>query len=198
MQSFKKSFDHLVSGNQSQLILGIIFVLYILLNVHTPSFLAGSVDTIFGKVLVVAIAVVIFMKTNPVIGVLGLVVAYQVIKTASVTTGTYALRHYLPSEKSKFREMQSFNEEHIQEAQVEQAQAEQVMHNAQQQQERSDEYQAEMKMKQEMQAITHKDGALEVHMVAQMAPLVMNGGDSPLTYSPVLDAQHSAASLHEL
>ena len=193
MQSFKKSFDHLVSGNQSQLILGIIFVLYILLNVHTPSFLAGSVDTIFGKVLVVAIAVVIFMKTNPVIGVLGLVVAYQVIKTASVTTGTYALRHYLPSEKSKFREMQTFNEETIQEVQ-----AEQVMHNAQQQQERSEEYQAEMKMKQEMQAITHKDGALEVHMVAQMAPLVMNGGDSPLTYSPVLDAQHSAASLSEL
>lgn len=193
MQSFKKSFDHLVSGNQSQLILGIIFVLYILLNVQTPSFLASSVDTIFGKVLVVAIAVVIFMKTNPVIGVLGLVVAYQVIKTASVTTGTYALKHYLPSEKSKFREMQTFNEETIQEVQ-----AEQVMHNAQQQQERSDEYQAEMKMKQEMQAITHKDGALEVHMVAQMAPLVMNGGDSPLTYSPVLDAQHSAASLHEL
>ena len=193
MQSFKKSFDHLVSGNQSQLILGIIFVLYILLNVHTPSFLAGSVDTIFGKVLVVAIAVVIFMKTNPVIGVLGLVVAYQVIKTASVTTGTYALRHYLPSEKSKFREMQTFNEETIQEVQ-----AEQVMHNAQQQQERSVEYQAEMKMKQEMQATTHKEGALEVQMVAQMAPLVMNGGDSPLTYSPVLDAQHSAASLHEL
>jgi hypothetical protein len=162
------------------------------LNVQTPDFLAESVDNLFGKVLVVAIAVVIFMKTNPVIGVLGLVVAYQMIKTASVTTGTYALRHYLPSEQNKFQEMQSFNEETIQEAQ-----AEQVLHNAQQQQESSDEYQMEMKMKQEMQAITHKDGALEVHMVAQMAPLVMNGGDSPLNYSPVLDAQHSAAPLNE-
>jgi hypothetical protein len=109
MQNFKKSFDHLVSEKPSQLILGIIFVFYILLNVHTPPILAGAIDNIFGKVLVVAIAAVIFMKTNPVIGVLGFVVAYQMIKTASVTTGTYAMKHFLPSESSKLQEMQSFN-----------------------------------------------------------------------------------------
>lgn len=180
----KKSVDHLVSEKPSQLILGIIFVLYILLNVQTPAFLASSIDTIFGKVLVVAIAAVIFMKTNPVIGVLGLIVAYQMIKTASVTTGTYAIRHYLPSENSKLKEMQSFNTESIQ-----------VQNNAEQQQKRSDEYQAEMK---QMQATTHRDGDLEVQSVAQMAPLVMNGGDSPLNYSPVLDAQHSAALLSDI
>ena len=165
----KKSFDKLVSEKPSQLILGIIFVFYILLNIQTPAFLAGPVDTIFGKVIVVAIAVVIFMKTNPVIGVLGLVVAYQVIKTASVTTGTYGLKHYLPSENSKMQEMQSFNTEQVQ---------------------------APEKQEQ-MHATSHLDGDLEVQMVAQMAPLVMNGGESLLNYSPVLDDQHSAALLHE-
>ena len=109
MQNFKKSFDHLVSEKPSQLILGIIFVLYILLNVHTPPVLAGAIDNIFGKFLVVVIAAVIFMKTNPVIGVLGFVVAYQMIKTAGLTTGTYAMKHYLSSESSKMQEMQSFN-----------------------------------------------------------------------------------------
>ena len=166
----KKSFDKLVSENPSQLILGIIFVLYILMNVQTPAFLAGSIENIFGKVIVVAIAVVIFVKTNPVIGVLGLVVAYQMIKTASVTTGTYGLRHYLPSENSKMQEMQSFNTEIV--APVQEAPA-------------------------EMHAITNMEGDLEVQTVAQMAPLVMNGGESLLNYSPVLDDQHSAASLHE-
>jgi len=187
----KKSVDHLVSEKPSQLILGIIFVLYILLNVQTPAFLASSIDTIFGKVLVVAIAAVIFMKTNPVIGVLGLIVAYQMIKTASVTTGTYALKHYLPSENSKLKEMQSFNQESIQ-AEPVQTHHMQNMHT---QQEQSEQHQLEM---QQMQATTHRDGDLEVQCVAQMAPLVMNGGDSPLNYSPVLDAQHSAAYLSEI
>ncbi len=188
----KKSFDNLISGNPQQLILGIIFVFYILLNVQTPEFLAGAIDNIFGKVLVVAIAAVIFIKTNPVIGVLGLVVAYQMIKTASVTTGTYALKHYLPSEQSKFKEMQSFNTEHIQ------AEQPTSLHNMQAQLERSEENQEEIQLKQQLLATSHREGDLEVHMVAQMAPLVMNGGDSSLNYSPVLDAQHSAAPLHDI
>lgn len=179
MQSFKKSFDQLVSANPSQLILGVIFVFYILLNIQTPAVLAGPIDNLFGKVLVVAVAAVIFMKTNPVIGVLGFVVAYQLIKTASVTTGTYAMRHYLPSENSKLREMQTFNEEQVQ-AQPEQESAQQL---------------AQQHMQGEMQAVSNIDGALETEMVARMAPLVSSGGDSGLNYSPVLDNQHSAASL---
>jgi hypothetical protein len=184
MQSFKKSFDQLVSANPSQLILGVIFVFYILLNIQTPAVLAGPIDNLFGKVLVVAVAAVIFMKTNPVIGVLGFVVAYQLIKTASVTTGTYAMRHYLPSENSKLREMQTFNEEQVQAQQV---QAVPEQESAQQL--------AQQHMQGEMQAVSNIDGALETEMVARMAPLVSSGGDSGLNYSPVLDNQHSAASL---
>jgi hypothetical protein len=168
MQSFKKSVDHLVSANPSQLILGVIFFFYILMNVQTPAVLAGPIDNLFGKVLVVAVAAVIFMKTNPVVGVLGFVVAYQLIKTASVTTGTYAMKHYLPSETSKMQEIQTFNQEHVQ---------------------------AE---KQAMTVVrTNIDGSLEAEMVAQLAPLVMHGGDSELNYSPILDSQHSAAPLNE-
>jgi len=188
MQNFKKSFDHLVSEKPSQLILGIIFVVYILLNVHTPPFLAGAVDNLFGKVLVVVIAGVIFMKTNPVIGVLGFVVAYQMIKTASVTTGTYAMKHFLPSESSKMREMQTFNQDRISTQPIKQAQ--QPM-QAQQQ------MQAQHLQQEQHLAKTNNAGLLEVEMVAQMAPLVMSGGESDLHYSPVLAAQHSATLLHE-
>ena len=189
MQSFKKSFDHLVSENPSQLILGIIFVFYILLNIQTPMVLAGHIDTIFGKVLVLAVAVVIFFKTNPVIGVLAFVVAYQMIKTAGVTTGTYAKKHYLPSEASKLQEMRAFNNERIQVqhkedpniAQVQQAQTAKLLaKNA------------------EMVATTNIDGALETEMVARMAPLVMKGSDSGLNYGPILGDQHSAALLSEI
>jgi len=164
---FKKSFDHLVSENPSQLILGVIFCIYILFNVQTPAVLADSVDTLFGKVLVAAIAIVIFMKTNPVVGVLGFVVAYQLIKTASVTTGTYGMKHYLPTENSKMKEMQAFNPEQVHEE------------------------------SHAMAAATNVAGSLEAEMVDRMAPLVMHGGESPLDYSPILGNQYSAAPLDE-
>jgi hypothetical protein len=172
MQSFKKSFDHLVSENPSQLILGVIFVLYILMNVQTPYVLAEPIDTLFGKVLVVAVAAVIFMKTNPVVGVLGFVVAYQLIKTASVSTGTYAVKHFLPSEANKLRDMQSFNEEHVSPPLT-------------------------ATNPNMMVAKSNNEGALEAEMVAKLAPLVMHGGDSGLDYMPIMDGQHSAALLTE-
>jgi hypothetical protein len=176
MQSFKKSFDHLVTENPSQLILGVIFVLYILLNVQTPYVLAGPIDTIFGKVLVMAVAAVIFMKTNPVVGVLGFVVAYQLIKTASIVNGTYAKKHYLPSEANKMKEMQSFNEEYVVPS-------------------------SSTTNPNIMVAKTNNDGALEAEMVAKLAPLVMHGSSSDsetMGYSPIMDGQHSAALLTEI
>ena len=186
MQSFKKSIDQLVSANPSQLILGVIFVFYILFNIQTPAILAGPIDNLFGKVLVVAVAAVVFMKTNPVVGVLGFVVAYQLIKTASVTTGTYAMRHYLPSEESKIREMQSYNTEHVQSVPLPAAQHHQAA------------LQVQMNERvEQMQAITNIDGSLETEMVAKMAPLVIHSGDSDLKYSPILDGQHSAAPVGE-
>ena len=174
MKGLKQSVDHLVSEKPSQLILGIIFVIYILLNVQTPLFLASAIDNIFGKVLVVAIAAVIFTQSNPVIGVLALVVAYQVIKTASVTTGTYAMKHYLPSEASKMSEMRSFNVDPVTSTSSSD----------------TDNSASTMPI-----LTNNAAGALETEMVDRMAPLVIYGGDSTMDYKPILDGQHSAASL---
>jgi hypothetical protein len=170
MQSFKQTFNHLVSEKPSQLILGIIFVIYILLNVQTPSVIASPIDTIYGKVLVVAVAAVVFLKTNPVIGVLGFVVAYQIIKTSSITTGTYAMRHFLPSERSKENEMKSFN----------------VIQST------SDIAPTSISSSADGLVLP---GTLEEEMVDRMAPLVISGGESTTSYKPILDGQHGASSL---
>ena len=171
MQSFKKTFDDLVEEKPSQLVLGIVFFFYILLNVQTPAILATPIDSIFGKVLVFAVAAVIFMKTNPVVGVLGFVVAYQIIKTASVTSGTYAMRHYLPSEENKMKDMRAFNV-------VEPTSPV-----------------APTSISTNGSGIILA-GTLEEEMVDKMAPLVIKGNeDSTLDYKPILDGQHGASSL---
>lgn len=173
MQSFKQTFNHLVSEKPSQLILGIIFVIYILLNVQTPAVIAAPIDTIYGKVLVAAIAIIIFFKTNPVIGVLGFVVAYQVIKTASITTGRYAMRHYLPSEQNKEKELKSFN----------------VVEPT------SSVAPESISMSASGLVVP---GTLEEELVDRMAPLVIRSSDaSEQTYKPILDGQHGASSLIE-
>jgi len=168
MQSFKKSVDKLVFESPSQLVLAIVFVVYIILNVQTPLILAEPIDTIFGKVAVVLIAAVVFMKTNPVIGVLGFVVAYQLIKTAGIATGTYGMKHYLPSEASKLQEMQSFNYTATTGGQdiVSPAKAAVIL-----------------------------SGTLEEETVERMAPLVIGGNASTSDYKPILDGQHGASPL---
>jgi hypothetical protein len=180
MATFKKSFDHFVSEKPSQLSLGVIFVIYILFNIQTPDFLAEMVDTIFGKVLVVVIAAILFMKTNPVIGVLGFVVAYQIIKTSSVATGTYGMKHYLPSEESKMNEMRSFNDET-------------VMPPSAMTQMKSCGCSGACSCLTTTK--TNFNGALEEEMVDKMAPLIIKGPDSNLEYKPVLDNQYGASLL---
>jgi hypothetical protein len=110
MNNIKQAFKTLVAEKPSQLILGIVFIIYLLLNIQTPALLAGPIDSIFGKVLIALIAIVIFIKTNPVIGVLGFIVAYQIIKTASITSGTFGLKHFAGSELNKLSEMKLFND----------------------------------------------------------------------------------------
>ena len=164
--TFNKSVNNLVTERPSQLILGIVLIIYILLNIQTPLILARPIDTLFGKVVVVIIAIILFMKTNPVIGILGFMVAYQLIKTATVTTGTYGLKHFLPSEASKAKEMRAMNDE-------------KVSYNAQAS---SD------------QVVAYKN-TLEEEMVDRMVPLVVHGGGIDTSYKPILDGQHGAAPL---
>jgi hypothetical protein len=171
MQSFKKTFDQLVAEKPSQLVLGVVFFFYILFNVQTPAILATPIETLFGKVLVFAIAAVVFMKTNPVVGVLGFIVAYQIVKTASVTSGSYAMKHYLPSEANKMQEMRAFNV-------VEPTSPV-----------------APTSISTSGSGIV-LPGTLEEELVERMAPLVIKGNeDSQLDYKPILDGQHGAAPL---
>ena len=173
MQSFKQTFNNLVSEKPSQLILGIIFVIYILLNVQTPSVIAPHIDTIYGKILIAAIAIVVFFKTNPVIGVLGFIVAYQIIKTASIGSGRYAMRHFLPSEQNKEKELKSFNV-------VEPTSSV-----------------APQNISTSAGGLV-VPGTLEEEIVDRMAPLVIRvSNDQEQTYKPILDGQHGASSLIE-
>ena len=92
-------------------ILSLFFIVFLIMKFHIPEPLADMVDTIPGKFAVVAIAIMLFAYTNPVLGVLGLFVAFDLIMRSKATTGIDALKQYAPSQEkmdSQFNAMNQF------------------------------------------------------------------------------------------
>ena len=52
----------------------------------------------------------LFSYTNPVLGVLGFYVAFDLIKRSSESTGTYALQKYVPTEEKKSCNLTLYNQ----------------------------------------------------------------------------------------
>ena len=102
--------DLLKAEKRHQLMLGVVFVIYILMNVKTPRTLAELVDNLYGNIVVVVIALSVFTQSNPVVGILAMVAAYELIKRSNVGTGNHAIRNYLPSDKSKVMDFSRYND----------------------------------------------------------------------------------------
>jgi len=96
MDYFSTLFD---KKNMPQLVLSILFVIYLLVGYKMPDSIASAVDSTLGKIIVALVALFLFAYSNPVLGVLGLLVAYQIITSASVKTGMAALEQYYPTEQ---------------------------------------------------------------------------------------------------
>jgi len=100
---FKKS-------NQHHLILLGVLVLYILLNIQTTPVLAKLIDTVYGNIAIVLLAFVFLTHSNPIVGVVALYAAYELIQRSSVTTGSAAISRYLPTEMKKGNHLSAFNQ----------------------------------------------------------------------------------------
>ena len=96
--------------HMGQLILAILFVIYLIMGYNTPEPVAGLIDTLGGKVAVIIIVIVLFANSNAILGILGLLVAYKLIRGSSVTTGTYALQKYLPTQEKVNSQFTAFNQ----------------------------------------------------------------------------------------
>lgn len=87
--------------NMSELILVILFIIYILMGKRTPDMVARMVDNVFGKAVVILVAMYLFAYHNPILGVLGLFVAYQLVNMSSFSfyEGISDIKDYMPKEE---------------------------------------------------------------------------------------------------
>jgi hypothetical protein len=88
--------------NLLQLILVILFIIYLVFGIKMPNQFAETMDTSSGKIIVWLVAMILFVFSNPILGILGLIVAYELIKRSGEVTGTTALKKYYPTEQKKW------------------------------------------------------------------------------------------------
>jgi hypothetical protein len=83
----------------------VIFVLYILLPINTPTEFAGIIDSPLGILVMFCITLYLFLYMNPVLGVVYIFVAYEVLRRSSMVTMSNEVSEYVPSEQKRAVEM---------------------------------------------------------------------------------------------
>jgi hypothetical protein len=96
--------------NMGELILVIIFILYLILGFKTPEPFASLVDSLVGKIVMFIIVIYLFMNCNPILAVLALFVVFDLTRRSSLTTGLGALQKYAPTEVKKMSQFTAYNQ----------------------------------------------------------------------------------------
>jgi hypothetical protein len=96
--------------NTGSVILGILFVIYLIMGYKTPEPIANIVDTFYGKTILFFFVLLLFCYANPILAVLGVFVAFDLIRRSSLATGIDALKKWEPSEEKKYSQFTAFNQ----------------------------------------------------------------------------------------
>jgi hypothetical protein len=89
MDSFSKLFK---KEHMGELVLFILFVIYLVMGNQTPESVAGVVNTMVGKLLLFFIVLYLFLYKNPVLAVLSLFVAFYLIRRSTYYNTDVATR----------------------------------------------------------------------------------------------------------
>ena len=84
--------------NIGENILIVLLVIFLVIGNPIPQPLNSLIDTQLGIIIVIIVAISLF-AFSPILGVVGLFVAYQIIRK----TGTFGIGMYMPSEEKKWK-----------------------------------------------------------------------------------------------
>jgi hypothetical protein len=106
LQDFAKSLSSL------EITALVVFIVYIIFPFKTPAFLSGVINTPVGLVGVLIVTLYLFFYTNPILGVVYIFVAYELLRRSSlVKTGDTYMVKTTPSEEKRAKEMVQMNPE---------------------------------------------------------------------------------------
>lgn len=95
--------------NRHKRVLEFIMVVYIVFNIDTPMMLAKLIDTPFGNVVVVMLALTMFAAAGPIAGILALIAAHTLVSRSSKETGSYYMQGAGKAEEIKAEMLEKYN-----------------------------------------------------------------------------------------
>jgi hypothetical protein len=105
------NFNNLLKkDNLGDLLLSILFIIYLIMGYKLPDQVSNTISRPLGKIVVVLVAILLLVFCNPILGILGLFVAFDLIRRSNVYTGIDALKKYAPSEEKKSSQFTAFNQ----------------------------------------------------------------------------------------
>lgn len=106
MKSFQKEMKNMRADS---VFLGILFLYFIIAGVKLPYGLAQAIDNPFGKLFLVIMVLLLFMRSI-FLGILGMILAFDLIRQAEQQTGTAQERLFLPNDDDKERVFTALNQ----------------------------------------------------------------------------------------
>jgi hypothetical protein len=105
------SFTELLNKkHMGELVLVILMIIYLVMGLKTPDFIANIVDNMIGKIVIIMIVIYLFMNANPILAVVAALVAFNLMRSTSGSTGLGDLAAYAPSEQKKMSQFTAFNQ----------------------------------------------------------------------------------------
>ena len=96
--------------HMGELVLVILLIVYLILGFKTPEPIANIIDTLAGKIVIILVVIYLFMHANPILAILALLVAFDLLRRSSMATGLDALQKYAPSEEKKMSQFTAYNQ----------------------------------------------------------------------------------------
>ena len=98
------------SQNLGQLVLCILFVMYLVLHIRLPGHIAIFIHTLPGIIIVVFLTVMLLSNANPILGVLSLLVAFNLLWSSSYDARIHRMQSWIPTEKKKYSKLTEYNQ----------------------------------------------------------------------------------------
>jgi len=103
--------NSLVSMSFTEIILFAIFTLYVIFPIRTPCWMKPFVNSVMGMLFFFCVTIALFVYTNPILGILYLIVVYEAIRRSSdyMINPRAVVLEYQPSQANKDSSLHKMN-----------------------------------------------------------------------------------------
>jgi hypothetical protein len=97
------------SLSKLEMVILALFAVYIAVDIEMPESIASYIDNPLGMVGVLLVALFLFVYYNPILGVVGLFVAYEIVRRSARMNNRVPMMTYVPTQAKKDAEIAEMN-----------------------------------------------------------------------------------------